>query len=180
VAAVGFELYCQLIDDAVAELAGREDHEDAAEPVRLDVGVDAYLPASYIPFEEAKIDIHRRIAAARRPGDLRLIADEMVDRFGPLPEEADNLLTLQRARIELGLAGASAVQFRGGRLTVVGVELDSEAAEALGRLTDGALYDWRAKEISLRVDNDPAPRLEAIASLAEALGAVRMDMLPNP
>jgi transcription-repair coupling factor (superfamily II helicase) len=180
VAAVGFELYCQLIDDAVAELAGREDHEDAAEPVRLDVGVDAYLPASYIPFEAAKIDIHRRIAAARRPGDLRLIADEMVDRFGPLPEEADNLLTLQRARIELGLAGASAVQFRGGRLTVVGVELDSEAAEALGRLTDGALYDWRAKEISLRVDNDPAPRLEAIASLAEALGAVRMDMLPNP
>ncbi len=179
VAAVGFELYCQLIDEAVADMAGREEGEEAAEPVRLDVGVDAYLPASYIPFEAAKIDIHRRIAAARRPGDLRLISDEMVDRFGALPEEADNLLTLQRARIELGLAGATAVQFRGGKLTVVGVELDSEAAAVVGEQTCGAVYDWRQKEISIRVDNDPALRLKAIGSLAEALGAVRMDMLPN-
>ena len=179
VAAVGFELYCQLIDEAVAEMAGRDEDEETAEPVRLDVGVDAYLPAAYIPFEAAKIDIHRRIAAARRPGDLRLIADEMVDRFGALPEEAENLLTLQRARIELGLAGASAVQFRGGKLTVVGIELDSEAADSLGKLVDGVLYDWRAKEVSIRVDNDPAPRLKAIASLGEALSAVRMDMLPD-
>jgi transcription-repair coupling factor (superfamily II helicase) len=180
VAAVGFELYCQLIDEAVAEMSDREDPEDTAEPVRLDVGVDAYLPAAYIPFEAAKIDIHRRIAAARRPGELRLIADEMADRFGPLPDEAENLLKLQRSRIELGIAGAAAVQFRGGRLTVTGVDLDSEGAEKVSSLVSGAVYDWKAHEMSLRVDNDPAARLSAIASLAEALGAVRMDMLPDP
>ena len=99
VAAVGFELYCQMIDEAVAEAAGAEgDGEEAPEPVRLDVPVDAYLPAAYIPFEAAKIDVHRRIAAARAPGELRAIRDELGDRFGPPPPEVENLLALQRAQ----------------------------------------------------------------------------------
>jgi transcription-repair coupling factor (superfamily II helicase) len=179
VAAVGFELYCQLIDEAVAEMSDRAASDEAPEPVRLDVGVDAYLPASYIPFEAAKIDVHRRIAAARRTGDLRIVRDEMIDRFGRLPEEAENLLALQQARIGLGSSGASAVQFRGGRLTVVGIELDSEAAEALREKVEGALYDWKSHEVSLRIENDPQLRLEAITRLADALSGVRMDMLPN-
>jgi transcription-repair coupling factor (superfamily II helicase) len=179
VAAVGFELYCQLIDEAVAEMSDRAASDEAPEPVRLDVGVDAYLPASYIPFEAAKIDVHRRIAAARRTGDLRIVRDEMIDRFGRLPEEAENLLALQQARIGLGSSGASAVQFRGGRLTVVGIELDSEAAEALHEKVEGALYDWKSHEVSLRIENDPQLRLEAITRLADALSGVRMDMLPN-
>ncbi len=179
VAAVGFELYCQLIDEAVAEMSGREGGEEVAEPVRLDVGVDAYLPASWIPFEAAKIDLHRRIAAARRPGELRQIRDEMIDRFGRPPEEAENLLALQRARIGLGSAGASAVQFRGGRLAVTGVELDSEAADSLRDKVEGVMYDWKSHELSLRVDNDPGVRLGAITRLADALAEVRMDMLPN-
>src|SRR5262249_41399767 len=69
VAAVGFELYCQMIDEAVGDAAeAGEEYEEAPEPVRLDVPVDAYLPAAYVPFEAAKIDVHRRIAAAREPG----------------------------------------------------------------------------------------------------------------
>jgi transcription-repair coupling factor (superfamily II helicase) len=179
VAAVGFELYCQLIDEAVAEISGRDESDETPEPVRLDVGVDAYLPASYIPFEAAKIDIHRRVAAARRVGDLRMIRDEMVDRFGRLPDEAENLLTLQQARIGLASAGASAVQFRGGRLTVTDVQLDSEAAGVLGNKVEGSLYDWKKNEVSLRVENEPQVRLEAITRLADALSEVRMDMLPN-
>ncbi len=179
VAAVGFELYCQLIDEAVAEGSGREAADEAPEPVRLDVGVDAYLPASYIPFEAAKIDVHRRIAAARRVGDLRMIRDEMTDRFGRLPDEADNLLALQQARIGLGSAGATAVQFRGGRLTVVGVELDSGSADVLREKVEGAAYDWKAQEVTIRVEEDPVVRLKVIARLADCLSEVRMDMLPN-
>ena len=87
VAAVGFELYCQMIDEAVAEAAAAAGGEgqEAPEPVRLDVPVDAYLPAAFIPFEAAKIDVHRRIVAAREPGELRAIRDELEDRFGPPP-----------------------------------------------------------------------------------------------
>src|SRR5262249_34409755 len=129
VAAVGFELYCQMIDEAVAEgRAAGEEGEGAPEPLRFDVPVNAYLPASFIPFEAAKIDVHRRIAASREPGELRAIRDELDDRFGSLPPEVENLLALQRARIELRLAGARQVELRGGRLSIIGVELDSQGA----------------------------------------------------
>ncbi|HVD87036.1 MAG TPA: transcription-repair coupling factor, partial [Solirubrobacterales bacterium] len=170
VAAVGFELYCQMIDEAVAEAAGGEgERTDAPEPVRLDVPVDAYLPATFVPFEAAKIDVHRRIVAAREPGQLRAIRDELEDRFGPLPLPAENLLALQRARIELGLAGARSVEFRGGRLSVTGVALDSEGAGLLAEQVEGAVYEWREQTAAVRVAGDPEERLAAVLAMAEAL-----------
>jgi transcription-repair coupling factor (superfamily II helicase) len=183
VAAVGFELYCQMIDEAVAAAGDREAGEEP-EPLRFDVPVDAYLPADYIPFEAAKIDVHRRVVAAREPGELRAIRDELGDRFGPLPAEAGNLLALQRARIELRLAGARNVELRGGRLSIVGVELDSEQATALGEAVEGSLYEWREKTASVRVPDDPRERLDAVlamaAGLRDALSAnlAGTDMLP--
>jgi transcription-repair coupling factor (superfamily II helicase) len=180
VAAVGFELYCQMIDEAVAMAAGEEgeEREEAPEPVRLDVPVDAYLPASYVPFEAAKIDVHRRIVASREPGQLRAIRDELEDRFGPLPAEAENLLKLQQARIQLGLAGARSVEFRSGRLSVTGVELDSTAAGVLAEQVEGALYEWRDQTAALRVDGDPEARLEAVVALAEGLREARREAEP--
>jgi transcription-repair coupling factor (superfamily II helicase) len=174
VAAVGFELYCQMIDEAVAEVGGEGGAgEEAPEPVRLDVPVDAYLPATFVPFEAAKIDIHRRVVAAREPGALRAIRDELGDRFGPLPPQAENLLKLQRARIELGLAGARSVEFRGGRLSVTGVELDSDQAGVLAERVEGALYEWREQTAAVRVAGDPEERLAAVLAMAEGLREAR-------
>jgi transcription-repair coupling factor (superfamily II helicase) len=187
VAAVGFELYCQMIDDAVAEAAaagGGETTEETAEPVRLDVPVDAYLPASFIPFEAAKIDVHRRIAGAREPGELRAIRDELEDRFGPPPPEVENLLALQQARIELGLAGARSVELRGGRLSVTGVELDSEQAGILAEEVEGAVYDWRERTASVRLAEEPEARLAGVLTMAKGLRVAgetpdaEADMLP--
>jgi transcription-repair coupling factor (superfamily II helicase) len=171
VAAVGFELYCQMIDEAVgmARDGDGEGGEERPEPVRLDVPVDAYLPAAFIPFEAAKIDVHRRIAAAREPGELRTVRGELEDRFGPPPPEAENLLALQRARIELGLAGARSVEFRGGRLSVTGVELDSEGAAVLAERFEGALYEWRERTAAARVPDEPQARLAAVLAMAEAI-----------
>jgi transcription-repair coupling factor (superfamily II helicase) len=181
VAAVGFELYCQMIDEAVGaarEAAGSG--EEAAEPVRLDVPVDAYLSAAFIPFEAAKIDVHRRIAGAREPGELRAIRDELTDRFGPPPREAENLLALQRARIELGLAGARSVEFRGGRLSVTGIELDSEGAALLGEKVEGALYEWREKTAGVSVPDEPEARLGAVLAMAEAIRDAKRAEVASP
>jgi transcription-repair coupling factor (superfamily II helicase) len=179
VAAVGFELYCQMIDEAVAEAgAAAEEGDEAAEPVRLDVPVDAYLPATFIPFEAAKIDVHRRIVAASEPGELRAIRDELDDRFGELPRPAENLLRLQRARIELGLAGARSVEFRGGRLSVTGIDLDSGQAGALREKVEGVLYAWREKTAGVRVDGDPEARLTVLLALAEALREAKREAAP--
>mgnify|MGYP001000204242 CR=1 FL=1 len=75
--------------------------EPSQREVRVDVDVSAYVPSSYVPYEAAKIDIHRRIAGARAPGELRALIDELRDRFGPPPEAVESLVAIQRARIEL-------------------------------------------------------------------------------
>jgi transcription-repair coupling factor (superfamily II helicase) len=159
-----------MLDDAVQALRrGRGEEEPAEELVRLDVDVDAYLPAEYIPFEAAKIDVHRRIAGAAAPGELRALAEELSDRFGPLSDPVENLLALQRARILLGRAGARTVEVRGGRLSVTPIELDSERIGAVRERIPEAIHDWRAKTLSLRVSDEPAERLAQVLALAEAL-----------
>ncbi len=173
VAAIGFELYVSLLDDAVEELRAADGAGRAEAPVRLDVDVDAYLPADYIPFEAAKIDVHRRISGAGDGGELRALRDELRDRFGPVPEPVENLMELQRGRIELGALGARTVEFRGGRLSVTPLEMD---AAAVARLREGmpeAMYESRAKTLSVRVADEPEARLAAVLGLAEAVrGAV--------
>jgi transcription-repair coupling factor (superfamily II helicase) len=174
VAALGFELYMQMLDEAVREMEAAEGEavEEAPEPVRLDVSVDAYVPADYIPYEQAKIDVHRRIAGAREPADLAALSEELEDRFGPPPQALLNLLALQQARIKLGQAGARAVTFRGGRLAVTPIELDSVRAKRLRERIPEALYESGKSQLSVRVPDDPAERFPAVVRAADELLAV--------
>jgi transcription-repair coupling factor (superfamily II helicase) len=142
------------------------------EPVRLDINVDAYVPADYIPYEQAKVDVHRRIAAAREVADLALLRDELEDRFGELPEPLENLISLQIARIKLGQAGAQAVSFRGGRLAVTPVELDSVRAKKIRAEIPEALYESGKSQLSVRVPDDPVKRFPAVVRAADVLLAV--------
>ena len=178
VAALGFELYMQMLDEAVAE-AERADSEreggaryEIPEPVRLDVNVDAYVPADYIPYEQAKIDVHRRIAGAVDIADLELLREELADRFGDLPQPLRNLIDLQRARIKLGQAGATTVSFRGGRLAVTPIELDSARAKRVRAEIPGALYESGKSQLSVRVPDDPEQRFPAVVRAADVLLAV--------
>ena len=82
--------------------------------MRIDVPVDAYVPGDYVPYEAAKIEIHRRVAGAREIADLIVLREELEDRFGPVPDPLENLIKLQDARIKLGRAGATAVGFSAG------------------------------------------------------------------
>jgi transcription-repair coupling factor (superfamily II helicase) len=180
VAAVGFELYVALLDDAVAALrAGGEDGARADAQVRLDVAVDAYVPADYVPFEAAKIDVHRRVAAAREPGELRALRDELRDRFGPVPDPVESLLALGRVRIELGRAGARTAEVRGERFAVAPLELDSATVARVRERVPEAIYEYRPRTLSLRVPADPAERLAAIVDLSEALSAALAEAEPQ-
>jgi len=170
VAAVGFELYVALLDEAVEAMKAGGDGAERESRVRFDVEVDAYLPAEYIPFEAAKIDVHRRIAGAREPAELRAMRDELRDRFGPPPDPVESLLALQRARIELGNLGARTVEFRGGRLSITPLELDAATVGRLRERVPEAIYELRAKTLGLRVDDDAHARLEAVQALTAALG----------
>src|ERR671937_534548 len=161
-----------MLDQAVVELGPDGDRAGGEEPVRLDVNVDAYVPADYIPYEQAKIDVHRRIAAAREVADLGVLREELEDRFGPIPEPLQNLISLQQARIKLGQAGARTVTFRSGRLAVTPIELDSVHAKRLRAEIPEALYESGRSQLSMRVPDDPAARFPAVVRAADVLLSV--------
>jgi transcription-repair coupling factor (superfamily II helicase) len=167
VAAVGFELYVRMLEEAVAELSGEA--ADEPEPVRLDVPVDAYVPSDYIAYEAAKIDVHRRIAGAREVAELIMLRRELEDRFGPVPEPLDNLIKLQDARIKLGRAGARTVEFRQGRMVVSPLELDARQVRALRERIPEAFYESGRATLRVRVPDDPEQRFAAVVQAAEAV-----------
>jgi transcription-repair coupling factor (superfamily II helicase) len=182
VAALGFELYMQMLDEAVAEseAAAAAGPEEEWEPVRLDVNVDAYVPADYVPYEQAKVDVHRRIAAAREVADLAVLREELEDRFGPVPEPLENLISLQQARIKLGQAGARSVTFRGDRLAVTPIELDSVRAKKIRAEIPEALYESGKSQLSVRVPNDPLKRFPALVRAADVLLSVTREGETEP
>jgi transcription-repair coupling factor (superfamily II helicase) len=175
VAALGFELYMQMLDEAVQAAGpaeGDSDSEELPEPVRLDVNVDAYVPPDYVPYEQAKIEIHRRVAGALEVADVERLREELEDRFGPVPEPLANLLALQRARIKLGQAGARAVSFRGDRLAVTPIELDSARARRLREQLPEALYESGKSQVSVRVPREGPERFPAVMRAADVLLSV--------
>ncbi|MFN2612291.1 MAG: transcription-repair coupling factor, partial [Solirubrobacterales bacterium] len=192
VAAVGFELYCQMLEEAAeemrhADLSAGDGEAAAYELVRVDVNVDAYIPVSYVPYEAAKIDVHRRVAAARDRGELGALHGELEDRFGPLPEPVENLLELQRVRLELAAHGVSSVEFRslpgtgGGRLSLNPLELESEKVASIRERLEEVSYEWRQKTLVLRLSDDqPAARLAALAALVEALAGSQTELAQVP
>jgi transcription-repair coupling factor (superfamily II helicase) len=170
VAALGFELYMQMLDEALAAAQSDGDERDGEwEPVRLDVDVDAYVPADYVGYEQAKIDLHRRIASARDVATIELLREELEDRFGPPPEPVENLLAIARARIKLGAAGASAATLRAGRLSVTPIELDSAGVRDLRERLPSAVYESGRSQVSVRVADEPKQRFREILAAADAI-----------
>ena len=107
IAAVGYDLYCRLVSEAVAELRG----ETIPEPpeVSIEVPVDAHIPDTYISREAARLEAYRRLASVTEHAELDDIRAEWTDRFGPVPEPAESLLSIGRLRVECLRVGVSEV-----------------------------------------------------------------------
>ena len=153
VAALGFELYVELLAEAVAELSG--ERRVAARPVRVDARVDAYVPPEYIASEALKIDLHRRLALSDSEDEVRELQAATVDRYGPLPEPVENLFLIQEAKLKLARAGADYFVFRGGKATIGRMVLGSDELRDLRRRVDTAVYTTSNHEVSLREDGFP-------------------------
>ena len=167
VAALGFELYVEMLHEAVAELAGQA--RVAVRPVRVDARVDAYVPASYVASEALKIDLHRRLALVESEDELRELRLAVEDRYGPLPEPVENLFAIQQAKLKVALVGADYLVFRGGRVTVGPVALGSEELRSLRSLADTVVYTSARREVSRRADD-----LRGAVDLADVLVQARV------
>lgn len=119
IAAVGFDLYLSMLRETVELLQGRPVAEEKVPSI--DIGLSAYVPSDFITYEAAKVDLHRRVAAAQRLEELSEMREELRDRFGDVPEPVDNLIFLSEVRIILQRLGAHGIVARADRVTVSGV-----------------------------------------------------------
>ena len=99
IAAVGFELYQQMMEEAVRELRG--EHVSAEVEPEIQLGFPAFIPDSYIPDENQRLVFYRRLAAIKGTSDLEEIATELRDRYGPIPPLADSFLRIMDLRRSL-------------------------------------------------------------------------------
>lgn len=91
--AVGYDLYCKLLNQAVHALKGNRDEEDDFATV-VECDIDAYIPVNYIKNEYQKLDIYKRISGIENDEEYMDMQDELLDRFGDMPRPVDNLLVI--------------------------------------------------------------------------------------
>ena len=109
--AIGFDLYCRLLEETVAELQGGGGV--APLDVKVELRVSAYLPDDYVGDPQQKMDLYRRVARTRKAAGCLRLRDEFRDRYGLLPPPVENLLKIQSLRIRAGALGID--EIRGGR-----------------------------------------------------------------
>jgi transcription-repair coupling factor (superfamily II helicase) len=166
VAAVGFELYCDLLAEAVAELSGNRGA--LMRPVRLDLALDAYVPADYVAYEAAKLDVHRRIALSETVDELRDIQLEITDRFGEPPAPVLSLILAQEARIKLAALGADSLTVRGARATVARIALGPADLRDLRERHGRLLYNAASGELGVPLAS--AQPLAQVIAVVDTLG----------
>ena len=120
-AAVGFDLYSRLLSEAVEEAkARREDREPVREAIQavVDLPIDAHLPDDYVPEVAQKLELYRRLARARTPGDVAAFRQEVADRYGPLPAPVLRLAEVAELRLAAESAGVVSLAREEGMLVV--------------------------------------------------------------
>ncbi|NNL69062.1 MAG: transcription-repair coupling factor, partial [Acidimicrobiia bacterium] len=100
VAAVGFDLYTELVAEAVQELRGTAPPKEELRQVRIDLDLTAHLPDDYVPDQPARLEAYRTLAAAASHSEVDEVAAEWRERYGPLPREATVLIDIARLRVE--------------------------------------------------------------------------------
>jgi transcription-repair coupling factor (superfamily II helicase) len=109
---IGFEMYVEMLEKAVAELKGAPLKERVMPPV--DLRVDALIPETYLEDVSLRIGFYRRVAGAEDADELRKITGELAERFGPLPEEVKNLVQVMSLRMAAESASVAAISQIGG------------------------------------------------------------------
>jgi transcription-repair coupling factor (superfamily II helicase) len=171
IAAVGYDLYCQMVSEVVAELKGEPLREPAE--VKVDLPMDANLPPTYVPKEDLRLEAYRRLAAVTSDEDVDDIRAEWLDRYGPLPDEAAALIDVARLRAEcvrLGLREVNVVKVTGmgaPRWTARLAPLDLKASQVirLRRLFKGAVYKEDLRQLVVPVTGGRGVALELVELL---------------
>jgi transcription-repair coupling factor (superfamily II helicase) len=139
IAAVGFDLYTELVADAVMKLKGEGSPDDEPEPVRIDLHADVHLPDDYVTGVEARLEAYRRLSAATTHDAVDDVVSEWEDRYGPLPSQAIDLIEAARLRVEAIRIGITEIVQNRREVRIAPVALRASQEVRLERLAKEAV-----------------------------------------
>jgi transcription-repair coupling factor (superfamily II helicase) len=174
IAAVGYDLYVQMVSEAVAELKGEPVKEPAE--IKLELPLAANLPVDYVQKEELRLEAYRRLAVVETAEQVEDIRAEWVDRFGPVPEEAEALLRVARLRAECHRTGVREITVTANRTgpgwqaRLAPIELKASQAVRLRRLAKDSLYKEEIGQLVIPIRKG--------IDVAEALTVLLAELVP--
>jgi transcription-repair coupling factor (superfamily II helicase) len=145
---VGFDLYVRMVGEAVAAFKGEAPSEEETD-VKIDLPVDAHIPHEYIEVERLRLEMYRRLAAARTPKALAEATAEMRDRYGELPDAVANLVAVARFRLLARAHGLTDVSLQGRHIRFGPLELPDSKQMRLKRLYPDAVYKQATDQVSV-------------------------------
>ena len=144
--AVGYDLYCKMLNEAVKHLKGEMEEEETF-TTTMDLNVDAFIPASYIPNEYQKLDVYKRIAAIESREEMEDMAEELTDRFGDIPKKVEKLLEVAALKAQAHQLYVTAVEQKGEVYTFIMYEKAKVHPERIPKLIE----DFRG-ELTFKAD----------------------------
>jgi transcription-repair coupling factor (superfamily II helicase) len=145
VAAVGYELYCRLLADAVASVKGGR--VEAIPEAYIELGTGSFVPQDYVESPSHRLDLYKRLSAATTVKEVADVRAEMEDRFGPLPPEAEEFILTARLRVLLYKAGIRMLMTHENRLVVQTPRIDDAAKLFYGKGREVRVIDERTAHV---------------------------------
>ena len=175
IAAVGFEMYCRLLEEEIRELKGEAKRPEPAQ-VLIDLPVDAFVPDSYVSDSRQKIDVYKKINGVDTMEDAADLTREFVDRFGPLPAPVSSLITIAAIRVLARELGVMAIA--GERNSVIvrfpeGVRYASQDIIRIARPFKGRVMLGAGRTQTIRVKTQGMPDREILDTLVGVLTEMR-------
>jgi transcription-repair coupling factor (superfamily II helicase) len=171
ISAIGYELYLKMIEQAIAELKGDVWREEINP--ELHVELPAFLPDTYIADTDIRLNLYRRLSGQRDEEGFDRLVEEIQDRFGPPPQEVDNLLLIMSARLLLGHCRIRRLDVRGRKATLTFAEDTAVTPEQLLDRVNRKPHQFRFltenKLVVSLTSSDPAKALEEIKEITRAL-----------
>ncbi|MDY2699295.1 MAG: transcription-repair coupling factor [Lachnospiraceae bacterium] len=149
--AVGYDLYCKMLNEAVKNLKGISTIEDFATSVDLDV--DAFIPPTYIVNEVQKLDIYKRIAGVENQGECDDMREELLDRFGEIPVSVENLLRIAMIRVNAHKLYMTEIKGRNGEIQFIlkqDAKIYAERIPELLKKQDKLSFNYKMASFLLR------------------------------
>ena len=145
--AVGYDLYCKLLNQAVLALKGQKDRDEEDFETAVECDIDAYIPADYIKNEYQKLDVYKRIAAIENEEEMEDMTEELLDRFGDIPKKVEKLLKVAALKTMAHAAYVTSVEQKGVRFVFTMYERARVAPQRIPELIESFHGD-----LSIRTD----------------------------